>query len=78
MKLYRSRKYPTRWYAYQPGVGFLMFPATVNGWDKRQQARGLDPLDVREVPLSLAVDAGIPASASPRSCGSGSEYPEAA
>ncbi len=60
MKLYRSHKYLSRWYVFQPGVGFWMFPAEAGGWEKRQQARGLDPIDVREVPITLAVGAGIP------------------
>ncbi len=67
MKLYRSRKYPTRWYAFQPGTGFLMFPAEPGGWEKRQQARGFDPIDVREVPIILAAETGIPSSKVPDS-----------
>ncbi len=59
MKLYRSHNYPTRWYAFQPGTGFLMFPAETNGWEKRQPARGFDPIDVREVPIALASETGI-------------------
>jgi hypothetical protein len=59
MKLYRSHKHTTRWYAFQPGTGFLMFPAEAGGWAKRQPARGFDPIDVREVPLSLASETGI-------------------
>jgi hypothetical protein len=59
MKLYRSRNYPTRWYAYSVSTGWVMFPAEANGWAKRQPARGLDPVDVRNVPLELAVGTGI-------------------
>lgn len=60
MKLFRSRNYPTRWYAFQPGAGFWMFPAEAGGWEKRQPARGLDPIDVREVPTILAAGSGMP------------------
>jgi len=60
MKLYRSRKYPNRWYAFSNSTGWVMFPAEPNGWVKRQPARGVDPIDVREVPLHLASDAGLP------------------
>lgn len=60
MKLYRSRNYPNRWYAFSNVTGWVMFPAEPNGWAKRQRARGVDPIDVREVPLELAADAGLP------------------
>ena len=62
MKLYRSRKYPTRWIAFAPETGWVMFPAEANGWARRQPARGVDPIDVREVPVKLAFEAGIPGS----------------
>jgi hypothetical protein len=62
MKLYRSRNYPNRWYAYSESAGWVMFPAVIDGWSKRQPARGIDPIDVREVPVQLAFDAGIPGS----------------
>ncbi len=73
MKLYRSTKYPTRWYAFQAGVGWCMFPAEPGGWDKRQPARGIDPIDVREVPLRLAFSTGVPEAG-----GSDQRLPEAA
>lgn len=60
MRLYRSTMYPARWYAHTPEAGFVMFPAQAGGWDKRQPARGFDPIDVREVPVRLAFEAGIP------------------
>jgi len=60
MKLYRSKKYPNRWYACSASMGWVMFPTDPNGWAKRQPARGVDPIDVREVPLELAAEAGLP------------------
>jgi hypothetical protein len=36
-----------------------MFPAESGGWEKREPARGIDPLDVREVPLRLGFATGI-------------------
>ena len=59
MKLYRSTKYPTRWFAYGPEFGWVSFPCGAGGWEKRQPARGIDPIDVREVPLRLAAETGI-------------------
>lgn len=64
MKLYRSRTYPNRWYACGLATGWVMFPAGEGGWSKRQPARGVDPIDIREVPLDLAFDTGIPGSPS--------------
>jgi hypothetical protein len=69
MKLYRSRNYPTWWFAYSRTSGWVKFPAEAEGWQKREPARGIDPIDIREVPVELAAAAGIPADA---------EYPEAA
>jgi hypothetical protein len=60
VKLFRSIRYPTRWFAFGPEVGWVMFPAEVDGWQKRQPARGIDPLDVREVPLRMGIHTGIP------------------
>ena len=60
MKLFRSAKHQARWFAFGPKIGWVMFPAEVGGWQKRQPARGIDPLDVREVPLRLGFNTGIP------------------
>jgi hypothetical protein len=60
MKLYRSRNYPARWFAFGPETGWVMFPAERNGWAKRQPARGIDPIDIREVPVSLGINTGLP------------------
>jgi hypothetical protein len=40
-------------------VGWFVFPAQEDGWDQRRQARGLDPLHLREVPLRAAASTGI-------------------
>ena len=60
MKLFRSAKHETRWFAFCPEVGWVTFPAEVDGWKKRQPARGIDSLDVREVPVRLGFNTGIP------------------
>ena len=60
MKLYRASNYPSRWYSYSESTGWLMFPAETGGWSKRQPARGIDPMYLREVPVRLGFDAGIP------------------
>ena len=60
IKLYRSATHPRRLVAYVPGDGWVVFPAQENGWSLRQAARGLDPLHLREVPLSSADNTGLP------------------
>jgi len=60
VKLYRSTKDPARWLAFSPVVGWVVFPAEIDGWQKRQPARGIDPIDIREVPLCMGFDTGIP------------------
>jgi hypothetical protein len=65
MKLYKSNNYPNRWYAYSLENGWVMFPAVADGWAKRQPARGIDPIHLREVPVELGFSAGIPGSPNP-------------
>jgi len=60
MKLYRSHKYPTQWIAFSVETGWVTFPAELAGWRKRQPARGIDPIDIREVPLRMGFNTGIP------------------
>lgn len=60
MKLYRSAQHPEQWIAWTPDTGWVRFPATAGGWDDRKPCRGLDPVHLRQVPLKLAQDAGIP------------------
>lgn len=60
MKLFSSTKYPTRWFAFGPEIGWVMFPAEAGGWQKRQPARGVDPIYMREVSLRMGLNTGIP------------------
>ena len=60
MRLYRGNNYPTRWFAFSSQTGWVMFPAEFEGWKKRQPARGIDPMHVREIPLRMAFGTGIP------------------
>lgn len=60
MKLYRHNNYPNRWYAYSVETGWTMFPAADGGWAKREPARGIDPIQFREVPVRMAFNTGIP------------------
>ena len=59
MKLYRSAVHPGSWVASVPGSGWVIFPARENGWEERRPARGLDPMHLRQVPLTHAAETGI-------------------
>jgi hypothetical protein len=60
MKLFRSTKHETRWFALSREIGWVIFHAEVDGWHKRQPARRTDRLCVHEVPLRLGFNTGIP------------------
>ncbi|MGD0871263.1 MAG: hypothetical protein ABSB88_17060 [Bryobacteraceae bacterium] len=60
IKLYRSATHPKQWIAHVEGSGWVVFPAREKGWESRQAARGLDPVYLRQVPVSLAESAGLP------------------
>ena len=59
IKLYRSMDHPREWVAYVPDAGWLVFPNSENGWEQRKPIQGLDPIHLRQVPLSLAANAGL-------------------
>ena len=60
MKLYRDAQRPNIWVAYIPNSGWVAFPASEDGWEKRALARGLDSLFLREVPLQSGFSASVP------------------
>jgi hypothetical protein len=60
MNLYRCSKDLTRWFAFGPKTGWVMFPAEVGGWQKRQRSSGIDPIDMQEVPICRGFNTGIP------------------
>jgi hypothetical protein len=60
IKLYRSAINPGQWVACTQGMGWVVFPMMENGWELRRPARGLDPVHLREVPVALASETGIP------------------
>ena len=59
IKLYASAIHARRWIAYVQGEGWVVFPATDNGWAERCAVNGLDPMHLREVPLSRAAATGV-------------------
>jgi hypothetical protein len=59
VKLYPSTK-DTRWFAFGARIGWMMFPAEVGGWQKRQHTNGPDLSEMREIPLCRGFNTGIP------------------
>ena len=60
MRLYLNGNHPTRWFAFSQETGWVTFPAEIGGWPRREAARGLDPINLREVPVRLGFTTGIP------------------
>lgn len=60
MKLYRSTRYHSNWFAFSPTLGWVIFPAETNGWQKRLPAPVIDLTDMHEIPLRMGFNTGIP------------------
>jgi hypothetical protein len=61
MKLFLSQSNSTNWFAFGSRTGWVKFPAERDGWERRQPAgRGAVPSDIREVPIHLGFNTGIP------------------
>jgi hypothetical protein len=59
LKLYRSVK-DVWWFSFDPEDGWVVFPAEVDGWHKRRASSSVDPTELREVPLRMGFNTGIP------------------
>jgi hypothetical protein len=59
IKLYRSAVHPHHWMAYGEEIGWVMFPAVINGWNERRPATSLHPKDLFQIPLWLAFNTGL-------------------
>jgi hypothetical protein len=62
-RLYRSAKDLQHWFVYENSVGWVTFPARINGWAARLPLRTVQGLDLREVPLWLSFNTGLPVAA---------------
>jgi len=58
-RLYRSAKDFHHWFVYEDVVGWVRFPAKINGWAERRPVQGLQMLDLREAPLWLSFNTGL-------------------
>ena len=59
MKLY-CRNDDIRWFAFSDRTGWVTFAAEVGGWRKREPVIGREPDGLREVPLRMGFNTGIP------------------
>ena len=75
MKLYRSTIDRTRWFAFDSTTGWVMFPAEVAGWHKRQFAHGVNTTQLHEVPLRMGFNTGIPGTSALASSASDLQLP---
>lgn len=65
MKLFRSMRYRNCWFAFSRELGWVTFPAEVAGWQKREPAPDAHRIDMREVPLHMGFNTGIPGAPMP-------------
>ena len=59
VQLFRSAVHLNEWIAYSDNIGWVMFPAKLNGWSERKPAGGLDPGHLRRIPLDRAFNTGL-------------------
>ena len=62
MKIYRSADYPMHWFAFSIKEQWVRFPAESGGWKRRQPmlSVSIKELNVRQIPLWLGFNTGIP------------------
>lgn len=65
-RLYRSPRDFRHWFVYDAVMGWMMFPARIDGWLDRRPLSSLQGLDLLEVPLRLAFGTGLAETASRR------------
>ena len=61
MKLFWSRRRRQHWVAFSKETGLVIFPAEINGWQRRQPADDVSADELHEIPLRVAIGTGIPA-----------------
>ena len=57
--LYRSPNLLSHWVAYSNRLGWIMFPAKLNGWNERRLYRG-DTGILTRIPARLGFNTGFP------------------
>lgn len=59
-RLYRSARDLQHWFVFEESLGWVRFPARINGWAERRPIGAVCGLDLREVPLWLSFNTGLP------------------
>jgi hypothetical protein len=60
MRLFWSKRYLKHWIAFSEATGLVIFPAEIDGWQKRQPADEVLAEELREIPVRMAANAGMP------------------
>jgi hypothetical protein len=60
-RLYRSSRDLEHWFVFEDSMGWMKFPARIDGWAERRPVRTVSGLDLREVPLWLSFNTGLQA-----------------
>jgi len=63
LRMYRSSRDLEHWYVLEDSGAWVNFPARANGWADRRPVRTVYGLDLREVPLWLSFNTGLPTAA---------------
>jgi hypothetical protein len=59
-RLYRSSRDLQYWFVFDDSMGWVRFPARIDGWADRRPVPTVYGLDLREVPLWLSFNTGLP------------------
>jgi hypothetical protein len=62
-RLYRSAKDLEHWFVFDESIGWVTFPARIDGWAARRPLRTVYGLGLRQVPLWLSFNTGLPVAA---------------
>lgn len=58
-KLYRSPQEPQHWLVWMEGLGWMRFPARLDGWSDRCPMLSVPRYGLCEVPIRLAFNTGL-------------------
>jgi hypothetical protein len=59
IRLFRSPAHLNHWIVWSDRTGWLIFPATFNGWQERQLYPGVNPARLQSVPLWMGFNTGL-------------------
>jgi hypothetical protein len=66
LRMYRSARDLEHWFVFEDSLGWVRFPARIDGWAERRPVHTVSGLDLCEVPLWLSFNTGLPAERRPR------------